>query len=52
MRMALHVVVDGALLNIPQDVAYKLIEDMAKNNHSWGKSPENNFSGPLKGWPL
>lgn len=26
----------GALMNSPQDVAYNLIEDMAKNHHSWG----------------
>lgn len=36
MRMTLDAASGGTLMNSPQDVAYNLIEEMAKNHHSWG----------------
>lgn len=47
-RMTLDTIVDGVLMNNPQDVAYNLIEDMEKNHHSWGCSHEISIEAPQK----
>lgn len=47
--MTLDVVVDGALMNSLQDVAYNLIDDMANQHHSWGYVRERSVKSPKKG---